>query len=263
MRNKIIFGRYMDTDSWVHGLDPRAKTLSMILFMAAVFMIDSYFGVTIVLGFSLIMMKSTHIPLFLYARAIKPLTFILLFIVIFHLVFSTSGGQFIDVGLFNFYAGGLERGLISASRMMLFVSFAAMLSFTTQPERLAQGLSRLLKPIRYIGLSPDKLALMINISLRFIPTLFEESERIWKAQVSRGLELRNKPLRQRVKLILALLVPITFGAFRRAIELADSMEARGYRLGARRTAYLSLVWSSRDTLFLSLFLVPLAAIALI
>jgi len=231
--------------------------------MAAVFMIDNYIGVLIGLVFSLIMMRSTKIPLLYYARAIKPLLFILLFIVIFHLLFDTSGGQIVDAGMLKFYAGGLEKGLISASRMILFVSFAALLTFTTKPERLAQGLGKLLRPIRYMGLSPDKFALMIQIALRFIPTIFEESERVWKAQVSRGLELRNKPLLHRVRLILALLVPITTGAFRRAIDLAESMEARGYRLGAPRSAFLNMQWKVRDTLFLCLFFLPLAVITLL
>jgi energy-coupling factor transport system permease protein len=114
-----------------------------------------------------------------------------------------------------------------------------------------------------MGLSPDKFALMIQIALRFIPTIFEESERVWKAQVSRGLELSNKPLLQRVRLILALLVPITTGAFRRAIDLAESMEARGYRLGAPRSAFLNMQWRVLDTLFLCLFLLPLAVITLL
>lgn len=263
MRNRIVFGRYVAADSWVHELDPRSKTLGILIFMAIVFMIDSYWGVLAVLVFSLLVMRSTQVPLTHYARAIKPLLFILFFIVLFHLVVDPGRGRIIDVGPFTFYSGGLGRGMIAASRMILFVTFAALLSFTTQPQRLAQGLESLLKPLRYLGISPDKLGLMISIALRFIPTVFDEAERIWKAQVSRGLDLRKHSLKRRAGHILALLVPVTAGAFRRAMELADSMEARGYRLGARRSAYKMLEWKRQDTFYLSLFLLPLIAVLFI
>jgi energy-coupling factor transport system permease protein len=142
MRNRMIFGRFIPTGSWVHDLDPRAKTLSMLLFMVAVFMIDNYIGVLIGLVFSLMIMRSTKIPLLYYARTIKPLLFILLFIVIFHLLFDTTDGQIVDAGMLKFYAGGLEKGLISASRMILFVSFAAILTFTAETYSLHGIISR-------------------------------------------------------------------------------------------------------------------------
>lgn len=262
MRTRLIFGRYIDTGSWVHRLDPRSKITAMLLFMTAIFYTDSYFSVLIVLLFSLWIMRRTKIPLAYYARAIKPLFFIILFIVIFQLAFEQGGARFIDVGPFTIYAGGIEKSVISAFRMMLFASFAAMLTFTTPPDRITQGLGSMLRPFRLIGFKADKAALMIGIALRFIPTVFEEAERIWKAQLSRGLDLTEHTLRQRAMLILSLLVPIMTGAFRRAIDLADSMEARGYRLGAPRTSFHQLAWSAPDTWFLLLFFIPLVGAAL-
>jgi len=260
MRARIVLGRYIDTGSWVHSLDPRAKTAGMLLFMVAVFVTSSYSGIVILLLFSLIYMKVAAIPLRMFARAVKPLLFIVLFIFLFQLLFTASGTQLVDLGAFKLYTGGLHKGLVAASRMVLFVAFAALASFTTKPERLTQALGWLLQPLCHVGGSPDRLALMIGVSLRFIPTVFEKAERIWKAQVSRGLELRGRPLGQQAKLVLSLLVPITTGAFRRAIDLSESMEARGYRLGAPRSAYRRMAWQRRDTWFLASFLPLLAAV---
>ncbi|WP_214627579.1 energy-coupling factor transporter transmembrane component T family protein [Paenibacillus agaridevorans] len=263
MRTRMVFGRYIDRDSWIHRLDPRSKMTAMLLFMCAIFLTDSYAAVLVMLTFSLFMIKSTNIPLSYFARAVKPLLFIILFIVIFHLAFERGGARFIDVGPFAIYAGGLEKGLISAARMVIFVALAAMISFTTEPDRLTQGLGSMMKPLRAVGFHPEKAALMVGIALRFIPTIFEEAERIWKAQLSRGLDLTGKPLKQRARLILSLMVPVMAGAFRRAIDLADSMEARGYRLGAPRSAIHTLSWKARDTVFLLLFLVPLASVVVL
>jgi energy-coupling factor transport system permease protein len=259
MRSRIVFGKYIEGSSWVHRLDPRAKTASMLLFMAAVFVTDSYASILALLLFAAVVIMSTRIPLAMFARAIKPLLFIIVFIFLFHVLFETSGQSFIDLGPFTLYAGGLERGIVSASRMILFIAFAAILTFTTRPESLVQGLGSLLMPLRFIGLSPGKIALMVGIALRFIPTVFEEAERIWKAQLARGLNLSEKPLVKRAMLLLSLLVPVLAGSFRRAVDLADSMEARGYRLGVGRTSYRALQWSSRDTLFLLSFALPVTA----
>lgn len=262
MRERLLIGRYVERDSWIHRLDPRSKTIGMALFMIAVFLVDSYATAAALLVFALAVMRSSRISLALFARAVKPLLFLVLFIFLFHLLFETGGVQLIDVGPFALYAGGLERGVVSASRMLIFIMFAMLLTFTTQPDRIAQGLQHLLHPLRAIGLPVERFVLMLQIALRFVPTIFEEAERLWKAQQSRGMDLRGRPLREKTRLIIALLVPITVGTFRRAIGLADSMEARGYRIGAQRTAYRQLSWGRNDTLFLLIFAIPLAVAAI-
>ena len=263
MKRKIILGRYMEGDSWVHRLDPRAKTAAMPLFMVAVFLVDGYMGVLALLLFTAAVIRATGIPHRYFIRAMKPLMFLLLFILVFHILYDAGGGKLLDVGAFKVYAGGLEKGIVSASRMGLFIMLAAVLTFTTQPEQLAQGLGSLLRPLTYIGVPTDRLVLMLGIALRFIPTIFEEAERLWKAQQSRGLDLSSRSLKEKARLIIALLVPVTTGAFRRAIGLADSMEARGYRLGAPRSRFRAFVWKRADTLFVALFLLPVAAAALL
>lgn len=254
MRQRMMIGKYIDTNSWVHRLDPRAKASAMLLFMWIVLMINTYTDVLIVLAFSLAIMLSTTIPLHYYARAVKPLLVIVLFIFLFQLLFNASGAPLLTVGSFHIYAGGLEKGVFAATRMTLFIALTALLTFTTKPEHLTHALGYMLTPLKWIGLSPSRLSLMIGIAFRFIPTVFEQADTIWKAQVSRGLTLKGKKLKEQARLLLALLVPITVGAFRRAIELAESMEARGYRLHRKRTAYVTFRWGFDDIFFIGLFI---------
>lgn len=257
----MIFGRYIAGDSWMHRLDPRAKILAVPLFMAAVFLVDDYTKLLALLAFTLLLVKSTSISLLAVARAVKSLWLLLSFIVLFHLLFDSSGAQLMQVGAVALYTGGLERGIVAALRMVMFIVFAAVLTFTTQPDQLAQGLGEVLAPLRRLGVRSDRLTLMLGIALRFVPTLFDEAQRIWKAQVSRGLDLRSQPLQKRARLLAALLIPVTAGALRRAVALAEAMEARGYRLDAPRTRYRSLSWQLRDSCFLGLFVLPIAAAA--
>lgn len=254
MQQRMIIGKYVDGQSWVHRLDPRVKAAAMLLFMWIVLMINTYIDVLVVLVFSLAIMISTTISLRYYARAVKPLLLIVLFIFLFQLLFNASGAPLLTVGSFHIYAGGLEKGVFAATRMTLFIAFTALLTFTTKPEHLTHALGYMLTPLKWVGLSPAKLSLMIGIAFRFIPTVFEQAETIWKAQVSRGLTLQGKKLKDQVRLLLALLVPITVGAFRRAIELAESMEARGYRLHQKRTAYVTFRLGFDDIFFIGLFI---------
>lgn len=260
-KQRMIIGRYIHRDSSIHMLDPRAKTVSMLLFMLGVFLCKSYAEVLVLLLFTLTMILCTRIPLGIYIRAVKPLLFLILFIILFHALFDQEGAgtRLVDTGAFALYSGGLKKGLIAAARMTLFIMFTAILTFTTQPDRLAQGLGSLLRPLQGIGVPVNRMMLMLSVALRFIPAIFEEAERIWKAQISRGLELKEKPMKEKARLLIAMLVPVTAGAFRRAVQLADSMEARGYQLNGERTAYRTLHWRPADTLYILTFLLPAAA----
>jgi energy-coupling factor transport system permease protein len=250
MRNKIIMGRYIETGSWVHGLDPRAKVTAMLLFMVVIFMINTFVGVLAVMAFSILIMSCTKIPFIFYMRAVKPLLFLIGFIALFQILFNTGGTRIISVGSIHLYSGGLERGVLSALRMILFISFTAILTFTTTPERLTQGLESFFAPFRLLRLSPQKITLMISVALRFIPSIFEEAEKILKAQASRGFVLKERTLREKASILMTLLVPVSVGAFRRAGDLVDSMESRGYRLGMPRSKFRLLSWGNKDTFFI-------------
>jgi len=263
MKYKLMLGRYVEGHSLLHRLDPRSKLAGMLIFMASVFLINSYVTLLIGLAFTLIIIIMSKIPLLFYFRAVKPLLFLITFIALFHIFFHAEGARIFKVGTFSIYSGGLEKGLVAAGRMTLFISFATVLSFTTQPDRIANALDSFLQPLQKIGIPVDRLSLMLSLSLRFIPTIFEEAERIWKAQVSRGFSLADRPLKEKAKRIIALLVPVTAGAFRRATNLADAMEARSYRLGAPRSQYRQMIWQISDTLFVLSFSLPIYFIILL
>lgn len=254
MSNKLIFGRYIEMDSWIHRLDPRVKLLTMILYMMAIFQLDTVYEFGLVLLFSALVLRMTRIRYGVYLRAVKPLLLIITFIALFHVLFDASGTKLWSVGAFQLYTGGLERGLQSAGRMILFIAFTAVLTFTTSPAHITRGLEFWLGPLGWVGLSPQRITLMISISLRFVPTVFEEADKILKAQASRGMDIEDLSFREKAKQLLSLLVPVTVGAVRRALELAELMEARGYRLGEQRSRYLVLVWHRVDTMFLALFI---------
>jgi len=262
MKHKLMLGRYIEGQSLLHRLDPRSKLASMLCFIAAVFLINSYVTLFIGLVFTLIIIVLTKIPLSYYIRAIKPLIFLIAFITLFHIFFHTEGARMLKVGVFSIYSGGLEKGLVAAGRMTLFIAFAAVLSFTTQPDRIANALGSFLRPLKRLGVPVERLTLLLSLSLRFIPTIFEEVERIWKAQVSRGFSLADQPLKEKAKRTIALLVPVTSSAFRRAESLADAMEARSYRLGASRSQYRQMLWKRSDTLFVLSFTLPICLITL-
>lgn len=263
MRDKMILGRYIDTGSWVHRLDPRSKIAAMALFLPAVMAIDSPAEAAVIAAFSAAVMGASRIAALHFVRAVKPLLALIGFILLFHVLFDASGAKYFSVGFLALHAGGLERGLLAAFRMVLFIAFTAILTFTTPPALLTQGLESMLQPLARLRLSPRKLTLMLGIALRFIPTVFEEADKIRKAQASRGLELADLSWKDKASAMISLLVPVTVGAFRRAMELAESMESRGYRLRGARTQLNELRWRPGDTWFLLAFALLAAGLLLL
>lgn len=250
MANRMIMGKYIETGSCIHRLDPRAKTLAMLLYMAAVFLVRSAAELALLAAFSAAVMAATRIPFRLYLRSLRPLLFLMLFIFVFHVLFDTSGNWSVNLGPVRLYSGGVQKGFMSVARMVLFVAYTAVLTLTTPPLLLTQALESLMKPLALFRISPRKVTLMLTTALRFIPTVFEEAQKILRAQASRGMDLADQKLLQKAWLLISLLVPVTAGAIRRAAELVDSMEARGYRLHHPRSRFHVLHWSWRDTLFI-------------
>jgi len=263
MRSRLILGRYVDTNSWVHRLDPRSKVTGMIVYVCIIFMISSLIEIIVVGLFSIFIMLNTKIPFKLFIKAVKPLIFLIIFIALFHILFDSSGTQVLSLGLISMYSGGLESGLIAALRMILFISFTAVLTFTTTPYRLTQGMESILTPLKWFRISPQKITLMITIALRFIPTVMEEAEKILKSQASRGFDLTEKSLREKARTLLSLLVPVTVSAIKRAHELTDSMESRGYRLGMPRSRFHIMQWSLKESLYSGSFLILLSGVIIL
>ncbi|MWV45771.1 energy-coupling factor transporter transmembrane protein EcfT [Paenibacillus sp. HJL G12] len=253
MREKLLIGRLIDTGSQVHRLDPRAKLTAMLLYAAAVVAARSWPALLSLAAFSIAVMALTRIPLGTYLKAAKPLRILMLFILIVQCLAVKGGSVLLAAGSWHLDSAGLEAGMHAVLRMALLVCFTALLTFTTSPGRLNQGLEGMLRPFARCGISPERLSLMTGIALRFIPAILDEAQTIMKAQASRGADLKELPWKEKARMLTALLVPVTVSAFRRAEDLTASMESRGYRLGAPRTQYRPLSWSLKDTCFVAVF----------
>ena len=188
-------------------------------------------------------MLLSRLPLRLMWNAIKPLWIIIVFTMGIH-IFTTPGNSIISYGIINITDNGLAMGLQMAARLVFLILFSSLLTYTTSPIRLTDGIEHLLNPFRRIGVPAHELAMMMTIALRFIPTLLDETDRIMKAQSARGADFVTGSIIQRAKNMVPLLVPLFISAFRRADELAVAMEARCYRGGVNRTRMkeLSITW---------------------
>lgn len=263
MNDRLLLGRSIETGSWVHKLDARSKIIGMLLYFAVILLAYSWTSMAVLAVFSVVIMASTRIPLKYFVKAAKPLRYLMLFIFIVQALSVKEGDAFFSIGSFSLHEGGLRVAAFSVIRMFLLITFTALLTFTTLPAKLNHGLEGILKPFKKLGLSPDRITLMISIALRFIPTILDESQIIMKAQASRGADLKELPLKEKGRMLVSLLIPVISSAFRRAQDLVYSMEARGFRMDAPRTRYHRPKWSAADTLFVLMFIVLGVAVALL
>ncbi len=171
----------------------------------------------------------------------------IIFTFLLQLFFNKQGEVIFSIGSIHIYEEGLRQGIFISMRFMLLVFVTSLLTLTTTPITLTDGLESILNPLKRVNFPVHELALMMSISLRFIPTLMDETDKIMKAQMARGVEFTSGPIKERVKAIIPLLIPLFVSSFKRAEELATAMEARGYRGGEGRTKYRLLGWRARDT----------------
>lgn len=243
MLNNITIGQFFPGNSLLHRMDPRAKIIGTTIFVVAIFLAITPLAYGIVAAFTIGAMLLSHLPLRLMWNAIKPLWIIIVFTMGIH-IFTTPGNSIISYGIINITDNGLAMGLQMAARLVFLILFSSLLTYTTSPIRLTDGIEHLLNPFRRIGVPAHELAMMMTIALRFIPTLLDETDRIMKAQSARGADFVTGSIIQRAKNMVPLLVPLFISAFRRADELAIAMEARCYRGGVNRTRMkeLSITW---------------------
>ena len=238
--NNIALGRYLPLTSIIHNMDPRAKIGAMLLMMVAIFIPAGYTGY-IIIGIAVVLTALlAKLKLSFLWRAMKPMLFMLSFLLIINLLVVRSGDVLITIGSWNIYTDALTQTLYIVIRLALMIMITTILTATTKPLELTLGIEDLLKPFKVIGVPAHDIAMMISIALRFIPTLIEETQRIMKAQASRGVDMENGKLMEKVKAILSLIVPLFVSAFQRAEELAYAMEARGYIPSRPRTRYKQL-----------------------
>jgi len=262
MLRDLTIGQYVPGNSAVHNLDARTKILSAFAFIIMVFLTQSYIGYGWMAAGLMIVVAVSGIPVRYILKGIKPLWLIILITVVINLFFNPEGATLVSWWKITITEGGLRMAVFMAARLILLITGTSLLTLTTSPISLTDGLESLMAPLKAIKFPAHELAMMMTIALRFIPTLLEETERIMKAQKARGADFESGRLMQRAKALVPLLVPLFVGAFRRADELALAMEARCYRGGEGRTRMKQLRFARRD-LYAALLLLGWFGIAIV
>lgn len=246
MWQELMFGQYYPRDSWLHSLDPRSKLVGLALLMTAFFMADNFY-VFAIMGLLIVsIINLSRIPWPVLLGSLRPLVWLLVITLLLPLCF-TPGRPLVILGPVVITQEGLNQGVYGALRLAIVIVFTALLTFTTSPIALTDGLEALLKPFRRLGLPAHQLAMMLTIAMRFIPTLLEEAQKVISAQKARGAKLDQGNIFRRAKAYFPILLPLLLSAFRRADHLAFAMEARCYRGGQGRTRLRQLKWQARDT----------------
>lgn len=246
LRN-FAFGQYVPVDSAIHRLDPRTKILATVAMAVVVFLARSFADLAAYTALLAVIVLAARIPPGYVLRGLRPVFWLLAFTVVLQIFFGPEGGHAVfRRGAIMITRENLVFGIYYGVRLALLIIATSLMTFTTSPVELADGLERLLRPFRRIGVPAHELALMMTIAIRFIPTLIEETDKIMKAQMARGAEFTQGSLVRRARALVPLLVPLFVGAFRRADSLALAMEARCYRGGDQRTRMTQLVMRPRD-----------------
>lgn len=260
MSRSITLGHYIPGRSLLHRLNPRFKLLSLLLFLVALFWLKTLTGMGVVLLLLCILLSLARVPYRYLLRGMRPIMYIVLFTLIIYFFFTKGGVVLLRIGPVTVESLGVMEGLFVVARLIGLVLATLLVTLTTTPLSLTYGLEFFLKPFKFIGLPVAEIAMIMTIALRFIPTLMEESQRLMRAQMARGADFESGNLFRKASNLTPLIVPLFVSAFRRADELALAMEARGYRIGARRTRMHEDTIALRDWAALAFTLALLGAI---
>lgn len=259
MMNNIALGRYVPTNSAIHRIDPRIKIVAMIVLMVAVFMVKNFYAygfLFLIMGSLVIVSKLTFKFII---KSLKPMMFMIIFLSILNIFLLRTGYLLVDIYGFRIYSDALYQTFYIVFRLILMIMVTTLLTATTPPLDLTLGIEDLLQPLKRFKVPAHEIAMMISIALRFIPTLIEDTQRIMNAQASRGVDLQEGKLKEKIGGIVSLIIPLFVSSYNRAEDLADAMEARGYYPGKQRTRYKQLVVKLSDWIALSFCAVVLIA----
>ena len=257
--NNVALGQYMPLDSVVHKMDPRSKIMIMLFLMVAIFIPAGVLGYVIIGIFILLSLYLSKLNIKYALRTMKPMLWMMAFLLVINLLVIKTGTPLFSIKGFTIHSDAVNQTLYIVVRLMLMVIITTVLTATTKPLDLTLGIEKLLKPFEKIGVPAHIIAMMISIALRFIPTLIEETQRIMNAQASRGVDLENGSIKEKIMAILSLIVPLFVSAFDRADQLANAMEARGYDPSRKRTRYKVLKMQTIDYASMILSVVVLCA----
>lgn len=245
MLRDITLGQYYRTESVIHKLDPRVKIVGTFVFLVAIFIVNNVLGYVVAGLFLAMNIKLSNVPVKFIFRGMKSIFFLLMISVVFNL-FLTPGEPIFTVWKIKITDEGLRIAIKMAIRLVFLITGSSLMTLTTTPNNLTDGLESLLNPLKLVHVPVHEISMMMSIALRFIPILLEETDKIMKAQMARCADFESGSLINRAKNMVPLLVPLFISAFRRAMDLAMAMEARCYRGGEGRTKMKPLVYCSRD-----------------
>ena len=249
MVKNLSIGRYIKTNSPIHKLDPRTKIIGIIIFITLLMISSTWQHYTFLSGYTFLLIFLTRIPILIFLKGIKPLLRIIIFTALLQILFSSSGTIYWQWGPFTISEIGIRSAVVVFLRFSLIIMMTSVVGLSTKPLELTAGMEKLLFPFKLLGFAVHDLAFMMSIALRFIPTLFDEANRLKKAQESRGMQFDEGNFFERMKKFLPLLVPIFVGSFYRAIELSNALDVRGYSGSAKRTKFKVMKFNYRDAMF--------------
>ncbi len=245
MIRDITIGQYYPSNSILHRLDPRVKLIGTFAFIVSLFLFKTLYGYIVVTAFLFAVIKLSKVPFRYIMKGLKAILILLLFTVFFNM-FLTPGDPILQFWIFKITKEGLLNSAAMALRLIYLIIGSSLMTLTTTPNQLTDGLEKVLKPLNRIKVPVHEIAMMMSIALRFIPILLEETDKIMKAQMARGADFESGGILKRAKSLIPLLVPLFISAFRRANDLAMAMEARCYRGGDGRTKMKPLHYHGRD-----------------
>ena len=245
MLRDITLGQYYRADSVLHRLDPRVKLVATFMFIISLFIVKNFVGYILAALFLVTGIALSKVPPKFIFRGMKTIFFLLLITMIFNL-FLTPGKELVSFWKITITYEGIKMAVMMAIRLIFLITGSSLMTLTTTPNNLTDGLERLLKPLKVVRVPVHEISMMMSIALRFIPILMEETDKIMKAQMARGADFESGSIINRAKSLVPLLVPLFISAFRRANDLAMAMEARCYRGGDGRTKMKPLIYQKRD-----------------
>ena len=246
MIRDITIGQYYPVDSVLHKLDPRTKIILTFLYIISLFISKNFIGYFLTFLVLMVIIRLSHVPVKFMLRGLKAIFIIIIFTVVINVFFTPGATVLVSFLGINVTLEGIINALFMGSRLILLIVGSSLLTLTTSPISMTDGIEFLLKPLERIKVPAHEIAMMMTIALRFIPILLEETDKIMKAQMARGADFETGGILKKAKSLIPLLVPLFISAFRRADDLALAMEARCYRGGEGRTRMNKLSYNRND-----------------
>lgn len=260
MIGNITIGQYYPGYSIIHRIDPRVKIILTLIFMILVFIVSSPAGYAVVTLFTMLAVIVSGVPLSYALKGLKPLLFVIIFVALINILTVKGDTLLFEYAFIHVSLEGILTAVKMCLRLILLVMTASLMTLTTTPIMLTDGIEKLLGPLKVIKVPTHEIAMMMTIALRFIPTLMDETDKIMKAQAARGADFDTGNIVQKAKSFVPVLVPLFISAFRRADELATAMEARCYRGGEGRTRMKQLKLTKVDAIVSGFILIFIAAV---